>query len=237
MKVAICTIRNMYRRLVREFGEGSLLPKSRLVELPHIGQYLYARLVATYRPRGRDREITLRQFANVAKRMTTAQLKASLQQALKNERANLCVGRTGSGKYHVRDVNEPGFRTMVALLRVLKANDDGHSLGKGMVSNPTNIPYPKKRTEAAKYTPCKGRRACKSAGLKFKVRQCMYTDPSGFEGMSPLPGQQIQSHSKNVLDRKTAMVQKVLGVTYTPLNTHTRQRVPGKLLITSAGAR
>ena len=219
----------MYRKLSERFRDGSLRPTSKLNDLPHIGPYLYERLHKTYRPNSGD--ITVRQFVKATKLFTTAQLKASLQASLKNERANLCVGKRDSPKYHVSDVNEMGFCTMVALLRVLKANGDGYNLAQGMVANPANIPYPKMRTEAAKYGPCKGKTSCKaSKGLLWKSKQCIYKDASGFQGISILPGQQIMGASTRTLDNKERLARKVAGVSYVAKNTHTRQRVPGKPL-------
>ena len=223
----------MYRKLVERFREGSLRPTTTLDALPHIGPYLYDRLVSTYRPRGSrsSGDISVRQFVNAVKRMTTAQLKASLQRVLKNDRANLCVGKRGQEKYHVRDVNERGFRTMVALLRVLKANGDGHHLGRDLASNPLNIPYPPTRTDAAKHGPCKGKAACKaSRGVTWQSRRCLYNDQSGFEGISPLPGQQILESSVAVIAKKEALARRVAGVSYVAKGAGVKQRVPGTRL-------
>lgn len=218
----------MYRQLQRRFRERSLTPSSTMDTLPHIGPYLYERLVRAYRPRG-GRGITVRQFAKAVWGMTTAQVKASLQGALKNERANLCVGTRGE-KHHVRDVNEPGFRTMVALLRVLKDGRDGHDMGRGMASTPRYVAYPAKRSEAAKFGPCKSRASCRATpGLRWRAdaRRCLYEGPSGFEGISPLPGQQIKGRSVRVMDKKEALAGRVAGVAYVARDARSRQRVPG----------
>ena len=215
----------MYRKLVKEFRDRSLSPRSKLLDLPHIGPYLYERLVKTYGARG-SKDLSVRQFSNAVRGMSTIELKSSLQNALKNKQANQCVGKLIE-KYHVRDVNDMGFRTMVALLRVLKVNGDEHNLGRGMVSNPKSIPYPKKRTEAAKYAACKGRVACKTSGLTFESERCMYNDPSGFEGITPLPGQQIIGKYQKVMDKKEALA-RAINLEYVTKDASSRQRVPGK---------
>jgi hypothetical protein len=107
---------------------------------------------------------------------------------------NQCVGKRGE-RYHVRDVNERGWITMVALLRVFKNGADGYGLGANMVANPANIRYPAHRSEEAKYAPCRSRSRCHAPNA-WRSGACQYADASGFEGIGPYPGQRIHSASR-----------------------------------------
>ena len=181
----------MYRRIQNKFSNAELTPNSRLIELPYIGPYIYERLRRKFAPRAQN--ITIRQFCRNTKNMSTVVLKDNLQRALQNERANQCVGRPGR-RYHVGDINEQGYRTMVALLRVLKHGADGHGLGANMLANPQYIKYPNARTEAAKFAACRNRQRCRSP-YRWRGGSCQYADDSGFQGVGTYPGQQIISKS------------------------------------------
>ena len=237
----------MYRNIQRKFMTQELMPNSRMSSLPNIGPYLYERLRRKFSPRAQN--ITIRQFSRNIRNMSTAQLKENLQRVMQNERANQCVGPRGQ-RYHVRDTNEMGFKTILALLRVLKNGADGYNLGANMLANPNNIQYPAFRSQAAKHTPCKSRSACRAPSV-WRNGSCQYLDRSGFEGIGNYPGQQIhnrnvrslqqQLNRANTLERTRRDVRRDPDTArdvrnghgtmrYAYVNANTLQRKPGKII-------
>ena len=237
----------MYRIIQNKFMSGQLDPASRLIDLPYIGPYLYERLRRKYAPR--SQHISIQKFTRAITNVATVDLHETLQRVLQNERANQCVGVRGK-RYHTRDVNEKGWITMVALLRVLKANADGYGIGTNMRANPLRMPYPSARSQAAKMAPCKSRSLCRRPN-RWKDGLCQYSDASGFEGIGKYPGQRIHSSRPNTIQRKerdAARLQRSSrdarrdpytardvrqghgGMRYSKVDSRTRQRKPGRIV-------
>lgn len=181
----------MYRNIRQKFQQNEIRPNTNLIELPNIGPYLYERLRRKFAPRARD--ITIRQLFRNTRNMTTQELKEGLQRALQNEHANQCTGKPGR-RYHIRDVNEKGWLTMIALFRVAYANHDGYNLWQNLQANPNNIRYAAQRSEDAKKCGCKSRNACRHPCV-WQNGLCQYTDGTGFEGIGAYPGQRIHSNN------------------------------------------
>lgn len=233
----------MYRSLVQKFRDGDLIPSSKMIKLPYIGDYLYERLRRKFTPR--SQHITLRQFSRAIRDIPTAQLKDELQRVMQNERANQCVGKRGH-RYHVRDTNEKGLQTTIAFLRVIKNNADGHNLGANMTANPQRIAYPRFRSEAAKYSPCKSRSICRAPNV-WRSGLCQYNDSSGFEGIGRYPGQSIRTNLSQQVQRANNLERSRRdarrdrdtaadirnghgGMKYSIVNERTRQRKPSKIV-------
>lgn len=179
----------MQTEIARRFQRGELTSRSSVDELKHIGPYLAERLRATFSPRAA--QLTIRVFARRIAPLTIEQLRSKLQRALQNERGNQCVPSAKHGRYHVRDVNDRGWRAMRALVHALANGRDGHGLGAQFAFDHTRLRNPPARGEQAAHVGCvRTRRGCLRAGGAWSNGLCMPTaNESGFEGVAPYSGQ------------------------------------------------
>ena len=194
----------MQAEIARRFRTGELTPRSSVEDVKHIGPYLADRLRQTFSPRARV--LTIRVFARRIAPMTIEQLRSKLQRALQNERSNQCVPSSTYGRYHVRDVNDRGWRACRALVHTLARGRDGHGLGAGFAFDYTRLRNPPARGEEAKHVGCvRTRRACIRAGGVWHDGLCM--PPShqrGFEGVSPHSGQRLRHGQRRRGDYATS---------------------------------
>ena len=179
----------MQAEIARRFRDGELTPASSIQTLKHIGPYLADRLRRTFNPNAR--RLTIRVFARRITPLTIQQLRSKLQRALQNERTNECVQSLTYGRYHVKDVNEMGWKACRALVHTLARGRDGHGLGAGFVFDYRQLRNPPARGHEAKYVGCiKSKEDCVRANGVWSDGLCMpRTDQRGFEGVSPYSGQ------------------------------------------------
>ena len=177
----------MQAEIARRFQDGSLVPASGIEEIKHIGDYLAEGLRRTFSPQ--SRRLTIRVFARRIAPLSVEELRAKLQRALQNRRANECVADSSSAQYHVRDVNMYGFKACRALIHALAKGRDGHGLGANFRVDYRRLQNPRRREDAA-YMSCLSRRACGLAGGVWADRLCLPSPGQrGFEGVGPYSGQ------------------------------------------------
>jgi len=187
----------MQRQLIALFRNGSLQPSSELVDLKHIGPYLYARLKREFAPT--SQRLTIRMFSNRIKNLSIEALKKKLQKSLQNRRNNQCVASNNTAFYHVADFNEKGYEILISLIKVLDKNGDGYNMGNGFRFNANELKKPTKRSDDTKYMSCLSRVQCRRNGGNWSQGVCIPSnDRTGFPGVSPHSGQKtrsrIQSH-------------------------------------------
>jgi hypothetical protein len=187
----------MQRRLKQLFRSGDLHPRSELIEIKHIGPYLYQRLKNMFAPRLNS--LSIRRFASQIKNLSLFTLKHKLQKALQNQRNNQCI-MGNKGPHHVRDYNEKGYEALISLIKVLAKNEDGHNLGRQFTFDATQLRMPNKRSEIAKHIACHGSRSkCRRRGGSWSDNQCNPPNGSinGFPGVFPFSGQETYDRNLN----------------------------------------
>jgi hypothetical protein len=182
----------MQTELARAFRTGQIHADTIMSELPHIGDYLYMGLSRTFL-KDRRRTLTIRRFANSIQDLDAQTLKTLMQRALQNQRANECVQTSSGEYYHIPDINQRGYETVVALIRCLAAGRDGKGLGDHFRFNRRQLRLPHRRDEEAKSVGCLDREQCgKGHGTgTWRDGLCVPTRPTarGFEGVYPHSGQ------------------------------------------------
>lgn len=209
----------MQRELERDFRNGILTPRSTLLEIKFIGDYLYRRLIREFARN--HASLSIQRFATRIQNLNLQSLKERLQKALQNKRNNQCVSKyRGGPEYHVADVNEKGYEAMVALIRILAQNRDGYNLGAGFRFDGTRLRKPRRRDDDTKFVPCLSRRSCNRRNYAFRNGVCIPRSRSnGFIGVGRHTGQKITRHSRN-LTRRGTYTQRSNGVSW---------RKPGRL--------
>ena len=209
----------MQRELERDFRNGILTPRSTLLEIKFIGDYLYRRLIREFARN--HASLSIQRFATRIQNLNLQSLKERLQKALQNKRNNQCVSTyRGGPEYHVADVNEKGYEAMVALIRILAQNRDGYNLGAGFHFDGTRLRKPRRRDDDTKFVPCLSRRSCNRRNYAFRNGVCIPRSRSnGFIGVGRHTGQKITPHSRN-LSRRGTYTQRSNGVSW---------RKPGRL--------
>lgn len=179
----------MLRLIRREFNNGNLVPNTELIELKHIGTYLYDRMLREFGRRNQQR-LTIRSFANKIRNMNIDLLKRKLSKSLQNLRNNQCVHDPGKPKYHVQDVNQKGYEVMIALIKCLDRGDDGFNLGANFVFDSSQL-RATHRSESAKFVSCiNSRRRCTNSGGIWTQGRCIPpSNARGFQGVHTYSGQ------------------------------------------------
>lgn len=185
----------MQREIIERFATGDLRPSSDIGDLKHIGPYLSARMRDVFHPRGR--RLTLRIFARRIAPLRMSDLRAQLERGLQNRRQNQCVASrsTPSGRYHIGDINELGWKTCRALVHVLGRGRDGHGLGANFRFDYRQLRIPPRRGADAKHFGCvTGRSACRRRGGELRQGLCVPSRrQNGFPGVSPYTGQKLRT--------------------------------------------
>lgn len=168
------------------FNRGTVTPFSPLTDLDHVGPYLSRRLEASL-PTPTPPPLSVLDFVSTLSSLETKEGKRLLQESLQNDKKNVC-----SRGYHIRDVNLFGWTTLTSLLRFASTRPD---LFPGLTWNldPTKLPSPPKRGEAAKRCGCHTATECRSdpsceylSGGRLCVPR---RERIGFEGVGERPGQ------------------------------------------------
>lgn len=174
-------------------------PNTELVELKHIGSYLYDNLKRVFSPN--TKRLTIRMFANRIKNLPVDILKSKLQTGLQNRRNNQCVN-SGNGAYHVSDFNQKAYESLIALIKVMKNREDGYNLGESFTFNNSSLRI-RRRDQETKQLPCLGRELCAVHKGDWHNELCQPpTNAIGFEGVLPFSGQKLINR-KNMTKRGT----------------------------------
>lgn len=204
------------------FQNQQLAPASELIEVPHIGPYLYDRIRREFTTNVRS--LSIRGFASSVQNMSLDTLQRRLQKALQNARNNQCVSsRRPYRSYHVPDVNKLGYAAMIGLVKTIGAgNDGGHNLGRNWRLDASRLRLPRERSNGSKYLSCiKTRTACQNRGGVFVNRMCQpQPGDEGFPGVRPHAGQKVATRN-NTNPRRGNYVQSANGAT--------QWRMPGAL--------
>lgn len=186
----------MIQGLRRDFGNNTIRPTSELIELKHIGEYLYRRLVQEFGRRN-QRRLTIQGFAGKIRNLSIDRLQHKIMKALQNRRNNQCVGRDGA-LYHVQDVNQKGYEMIVALIKTLDRGYDGHGLGANFAFDSSHLTT-MRRTNDTKHIPCiSNRRDCRRANGTWKQNTCLPSNHArGFPGVHPHSGQKTHASRNN----------------------------------------
>ena len=183
----------MQREIVRRFRDGRLLPTSSMMDVPHIGPYLFHRMKREFAPNRAS--FTLRMFASRIQSLTHQQIAHRLQRALQNRRNNQCVPTqsptTNNGMYHVADYNLHGYKAIVSLVQVMASHRDGHNLGRNFTFDARRL-RATHRDHDSKYVPCMSRARC--TGIWYD-RMCQPSAQTrGFPGVAGRTGQKFASN-------------------------------------------
>jgi hypothetical protein len=190
----------MQREIARRFARNDLNPSSQLIELPHIGEYLYKRILRKFAPN--NRIITIRGFARRIQNMNINTLITKLQEALQNKRNNQCIQTNTNrfGFYHVPDYNLKGWESMISLIKVLNNGRDGYALGNNFSFDIRQLRMPRRRDENTKYASCLSPRQCRRSNNVYHNGLCQpHTHTIGFQGVRPYSGQKIKSNHNSRL--------------------------------------
>tara|TARA_B110000008_G_scaffold187223_1_gene186033 strand:+ start:755 stop:1426 length:672 start_codon:yes stop_codon:yes gene_type:complete len=185
----------MQRYLSQEFQRGDLQPSSEMIEIKHIGPYLYNRLIKEF---SRSRILTIRTFANRISSMSIDLLKRKLTKSLQNKRNNQCIpngNKNNNDLYHVQDVNQKGYEILLHLIRLLSRNGDGHNLGANFQFDASRLRLATRRSEDAKTSGCLSRSRCRRHGNTWHDSLCQPGRRSnGFYGVHPYSGQKTKQN-------------------------------------------
>ncbi len=185
----------MQRFITRQFRDNILTPQSELIDIKHIGPYLYRRLKQEFASRART--ISIRSFARKIENLQLDNLKRKLQKALQNQHNNQCITIPGYEPYHVADVNEKGYEAMISLIKVLERNADGYGLGRNFVFDASRLRMPPKRSTISKNVSCLNRNNCAANGGVWHNRLCQPpSNARGFAGVYPYSGQKTKSRNQ-----------------------------------------
>lgn len=185
----------MQRFITRQFRDNILTPRSELIDIKHIGPYLYRRLKGEFA--SRSITMTIRSFARRIENLQLDNLKRKLQKALQNQHNNQCVTLPGYAPYHVSDVNEKGYEAMISLIKVLDRNGDGYGLGRNFVFDSTQLRMPQKRSAITKTVACLPRNRCVTRGATWHNGLCQpLSNARGFAGVYPYSGQKTRSRNR-----------------------------------------
>ena len=187
----------MQTEIARRFRDGELVPRSSIEEIKYIGPYLADRLRRTFNPNARS--LTIRMFARRIAPLSIEQLRSKLQRALQNERPNQCVPSGAYGRYHVKDINDMGWRACRALVHTLARGRDGYGMGAGFAFDYRRLRNPPTRGQEAKHVGCiKSKEDCARSNGVWSDGLCMPADNQrGFEGVNPYSGQR-RRHGQRV---------------------------------------
>lgn len=187
--------KKMQREIIHRFATGDLRPSSDIGDLKHIGPYLSTRMRHVFHPRGR--RLTLRVFARRIAPLRISDLRGQLQRGLQNRRPNRCVTSrsTPSGRYHIGDINEMGWKACRALIHVMGRGRDGHGLGANFTFDFHQLRNPPKRGEDAKHFACvTAASSCRRRGGEWRQGLCVPSRrQNGFPGVTPYSGQKLRT--------------------------------------------
>ena len=189
----------MQRTLQQAFRRGDLTPQSTMDQVKHIGPYLYNRLRRIFASGAQT--LTIRSFARRIERLTLDTLRFRLQRALQNRRNNQCVRSNGQALYHVPDYNYKGYEILLALIKVLARNGDGHGLGNRFNFDARQLRMPTRRDPASKTVPCvSNTRSCRRNGGRWSQGLCHPPSATrGFPGVQGYSGQKRSLRSTDTL--------------------------------------
>ena len=176
----------MQRSIERSFRNNSLTPGSELIDVKHIGPYLYTRMRQQFAAGAAT--LTIRRFAGRIQNMGIDNLKKKLHTALQNARNNQCIRTPNRALYHVQDYNQKGYEAMINLIKVLARNGDGHNLGRNFRFDATRLRMPAMRNDDSKS--CLSRAACRQNNGIWHDNLCQPPrNARGFAGVFPRSGQ------------------------------------------------
>ena len=185
----------MQRFITRQFRNNELTPRSELIDIKHIGPYLYRRLKREFSSRANT--MTIQSFARKIQNLQVDNLKRKLNKALQNQHNNQCVTIPGYEPYQVADVNEKGYEAMISLIKVLDRNGDGHGMGRNFIFDASQLRMPHKRSAITKIVPCLPRNRCVANGGIWHNGACQPpSNARGFAGVYPYSGQKTTSRNR-----------------------------------------
>lgn len=171
----------MRQRIRRAFADGRLTPASALDEVVGVGPYIHRR---TSEHLNVAPPLTVQQFFDRTRTMSTQRVIRLLHRALQNERGNQCVARRldGDNVYHAQDINHHGYEALVTLLDVNR--------GSGVAYGPIARRMPR-RSIASKECGC--RRVCEGPCVRTADGACVPRRGNGFLGAAPHPNQIVRA--------------------------------------------
>lgn len=186
----------MQRQIQQSFQSGTFTPQTHLIELKHIGPYLYDRLRKTFAPNLQS--LSFRRFARSIENLQLSTVKKKLQTAVQNRRNNQCIQTNSDVSHHVRDFNEKGYEALISLIKVMSRNNDGYNLGVRFVFDAAQLRMPRRRDDSTKTLPCLSRVRCGPRGGRFHNGLCLPpTNATGFSGVFPRSGQKTYNRNNN----------------------------------------
>lgn len=181
----------MQRSIERDLNSRNILPRSEIIELKHIGPYLYKRLIKEFAPNRQS--LTIRRFATKIQNMSIDQLKFRLQKALQNKRNNQCIQSNGY-MYHVPDFNTKGYEMMINLIKVLSRNENNFGFRHRFTFNARELRKPS--TVSTSNLTCLSRRSCPRG--RWRDGLCQPDNRAhGFPGVHPFSGQKTYARHEN----------------------------------------
>ena len=146
-----------------------------LTALPGIGKYLEGRVRRALLPPQRRLPITMYEFVDALRPLSTTRVVLILQRALQNARSNQCVASSPARNmmaspprtYHTGDINEIGYEALVALLDYAKRN---RLFGLRQFRYVAPLPRLRRRNRATRNCGCRSREECRHAP------SCTYVD-------------------------------------------------------------
>jgi len=184
----------MQRLIIQQFRNNLLSARSELIDLKHIGPYLYRSLKREFSPR--TLTLTIQSFARKIQNMTIDNLKRKLQKALQNEHNNQCVRIDGYDMYHVPDINAKGYEVIISLIKVLARNRDGNNIGGNFIFDASQLRMPNKRSTISERVSCFSRNQCRGNGGIWYDGLCQPpAEATGFAGVHPYSGQKTNNRS------------------------------------------
>lgn len=180
------------------FNKEDLTPLSPLTDMDYVGQYLNGRVEAKLP--FEERPLTIASFVDSLSGMETKEARRFLQEALQNDRRNVC-----SRGYHIRDVNQRGWTTLTSLLKFASTRPSLFPSveERRWVLDPSKLPSVPRRGKAAKTCGCMTGRECEanpSCEFLRGGRLCVpRRERVGFEGVGDRPGQIEPLHRRNAV--------------------------------------
>lgn len=207
----------MQRQIERQFRNNILTPQSELIEINHIGNYLYERLKKKF---NNTRRLSIKTFARKIQNLSIDTLKRKLQIALQNKRNNQCVRTPRKPLYHVPDYNVKGYEAIISLIKILARNRDGHGLGSNFTFDENLLRMPARRHDESKHLPCLSRSTCLRNNGTWNDGLCQPNHTRrGFPG--------IHSYTGQKMSRRTNKMQR--GQYASSRNSNTKWRRPSRL--------
>lgn len=191
------------RQVRTQWSRGEINPSSPLSAVKFIGPYIATRITDTFHIAN-----NIQALWRSARRFSSANLSYKIRLALQNERQNQCVSSSRSDErtYHVQDINQRAYESVVALLSI----DNINVLPKRLVT----------RSESSKKCGCRSREECNGVCVvSSDGRGCVprASNTKGFEGLSPRLHQKVnvQSIDESRRVRRRGYVRSARGDAHT----------------------